>query len=90
MARVIKELFTSWFKILDTVVKDEPDEFIRIRLAWSIVKQQMFERKAKTKSNKYVSSMVHGLLSNVIGTLIKIGRLRFPVLSCGQGTYRYL
>ena len=85
VARVIKELFGTWFQTMASLVTDFPEEYRLARQAWLIIKEKV-SSKAKANKAKAVplqqpiclsvyglESQVCGIMSNVIVMLISLG-----------------
>ena len=65
VARIIKDIFTSWFLALEDIKKES--SFLELRTAWSKIKQELLRENVNV-----LLANRHGLIHNVITWLLRL------------------
>ena len=85
IARILRELFVVWFQVLSEILRSSPEWYIRIRRAWTLIRDRLSSSLHKRSLRPptttpslinfkadFSDSQVCGIMSNVISTLFSL------------------
>ena len=75
IARIIKELFTEWFRAVRTIARMGGAAFNNLRTAWGIARANLADKHSASVQHYKVHTIrpSHGIMHNIIIWLYKLG-----------------